>query len=146
MFIKKDLRKIPIIFADAKDAAEKDSSDTLTELRLARRPAEFQEGNITPLCQPHYKISLMSLTSLSLYDCQISTLEGIEFLAQSCPVLEEMNLGKNPLTSLPNELGELKSLKALKYINSDCLKFIFVLKCTKELQINKQYKKYNNFR
>jgi Leucine-rich repeat (LRR) protein len=113
MFIKKDLRKIPIIFADAKDAAEKDSSDTLTELRLARRPAEFQEGNITPLCQPHYKMSLMSLTSLSLYDCQISTLEGIEFLAQSCPVLEEMNLGKNPLTSLPNELGALKSLKAL---------------------------------
>jgi len=112
MFIKKDLRKIPIIFADAKDAAEKDS-DTLKELRLARRPAEFREGNIAPLCQQHYKTSLLSLTSLSLYDCQISTLEGIEFLAQSCPVLEEMNLGKNPLTSLPNEMGELKSLKAL---------------------------------
>eukprot|EP00979_Chaetoceros_neogracilis_P008425 scaffold1872_cov268-Chaetoceros_neogracile.AAC.17 len=122
MFIKKDLRKIPIIFSDAKEAYEKDPSDKLVELRLARRPAEFKQGSIAPLCQPHYIPSLIHLQKLSLYDCQISTLEGIQFLADSCPILEEMNLGRNPLKSLPSELGSMKALKSLSLDDCEILR------------------------
>jgi Leucine-rich repeat (LRR) protein len=112
MFVKKDLRKIPEIFADAADSSQADSSNSITELRLARRPAEFK-GSIAPLCQPQYRPSLQTLTSLSLYDCQISNLQNIEFLSEACPVLEELNLGRNPLSSLPEKLGQIKSLKAV---------------------------------
>jgi Leucine-rich repeat (LRR) protein len=108
MFIKKDLRKIPRIFADASKADDEE----LTELRLARRPAEFN-GSISALCQPQFASSLRKLTSLSLYECQISNLEGMEFFAQSCPNLEKMNLGMNPLSSLPDSIGLIQSLKGI---------------------------------
>ena len=111
MFIKKDLRKIPVIFSDS---AKAEDGDDLTELRLARRPAEFN-GSISALCQPNYAPSLQKLTKLSLYECQISSLEGIRFIAEACPVLEEMNLGRNPLgnSGIPDEFRLIQSLKAL---------------------------------
>jgi Leucine-rich repeat (LRR) protein len=143
MFIKKDLRKIPIIFSDAKEAYEKDPSDKLVELRLARRPAEFKQGSIAPLCQPHYIPSLMHLQKLSLYDCQISTLEGIQFLADSCPILEEMNLGRNPLKSLPSELGSMKALKSLSL--DDCEVEGDLPSCLYELDQLQVLRMSNNF-
>jgi len=143
MFIKKDLRKIPIILSDAKEASDKDPSDKLTELRLARRPAEFKQGNIAPLCQPHYKSSLIHLQKLSLYDCQISSLDGIRFLADSCPILEEMNLGKNPLKTLPSELGLMKSLKSLSL--DDCAVEGDLPSCLYELDQLQVLRMSNNF-
>mmetsp|Transcript_7961 Transcript_7961/g.14991 ORF Transcript_7961/g.14991 Transcript_7961/m.14991 type:complete len:318 (-) Transcript_7961:152-1105(-) len=112
MFVKKDLRKIPEIFAGAVDSSQEDASKSITELRLARRHAEFN-GSIAPLCQPQFRPTLQKLTSLSLYDCQISNLQNFEFLSEACPLLEEINLGRNPLTSLPEPLGQMKSLKAI---------------------------------
>lgn len=118
MFVKKDERKIPQILTEA---SAKDRKENLTELRLARRPAEFN-GSISILCQPHYANALHDLTSLSLYDCQISTLTGIGYLASSChteeedaeinhdvccPHLKELNFGRNPLSMLPSELSLL---------------------------------------
>ncbi len=138
MFIEKDLRKIPKILSDAAKA----DAPPLTELRLARRPAEFS-GSITVLTQPHYAPSLEHLVSLSLYDCQISNLDGIGFFASPipvtesnvdndnddemdndandgslmsccCPNLTHLNLGKNPLSVIPEDLGLMsKSLTHL---------------------------------
>ncbi len=139
MFIKKDLRKIPQILSDAAE----DDAPRLTELRLARRPAEFS-GSITVLTQPHYAPTLEHLVSLSLYDCQISNLDGIGFFASPismpmsitiegdadgdgdtrnststssmicCPNLTHLNLGKNPLSVIPQDLGLMsKSLTHL---------------------------------
>lgn len=166
MFVKKDLRKIPAIFHDAMKTnnADNDNGDSntkpttespppLTELRLARRPTEFKNGIQAVLCQPRYVPALRNLVSISLYDCQIKTLDGIGFFASPvknynqdadgdananvnvdddgdidmenskvdhsdnaiiCPNLAELNLGRNPIKTLPSELALLsKSLKAL---------------------------------
>ena len=58
--------------------------------------------------------SLQHLVSLSLYDCQIKSLNGIGMLAaptddreMCCPNLVELNVGRNPLTTLPDELSRL---------------------------------------
>lgn len=125
MFIKKDLRKIPRILADAApvDDVEKDGQeeretkrikrDVLTELRLSRRNSEFN-GSLKILCQPQNAPSLQHLVSLSLYDCQISSLQGIGMLASEVergkicsPMLRELNVGRNPITFLPDELSLL---------------------------------------
>jgi Leucine-rich repeat (LRR) protein len=111
--------------ADEEDRASKRTKrEVLTELRLQRRQAEFS-GSINILCQPQNAPSLQNLVSLSLYDCQIHTLDGIgmlggindnETIAQPavCPHLSELNLGRNPLKSLPDELSALSpSLKEL---------------------------------
>jgi len=37
----------------------------------------------------------------------------MEFFAQSCPNLEKMNLGMNPLSSLPDSIGLIQSLKGI---------------------------------
>jgi len=127
MFVKKDERKIPQILSEA---SAQDRKENLTELRLARRPAEFN-GSISILCQPHYANALHDLISLSLYDCQISTLTGIGYLASSsscntttteeedenadlhedvcCPHLKELNFGRNPLSVLSPELSRLSN-------------------------------------
>jgi len=127
MFIKKDLRKIPRILADAtpvdddntmeQDPAERAvkriKRQILTELRLSRRNSEFN-GTLKILCQPQNAPSLQHLVSLSLYDCQISSLDGIGMLASPvdgrdvcCPDLRELNVGRNPLSTLPEELSML---------------------------------------
>ena len=177
MFVKKDLRKIPIILQDAMDVPQtpndnknndhnnkeesKESKKPLTELRLARRPTEFKQGTIqNVLCQPKYIPAMTNLVSVSLYDCNIHNLDGIGFFASNvndmlgiqqgsdgrihangnanaqtmtsheeknqeegstrsttmvvCPNLQEFNLGRNPIKTLPSELGLLSpTLKSL---------------------------------
>lgn len=118
MFIKKDLRKIPVIFSDAAEESKREEGKQMKDLRLARRPAEFK-GSIAPLCQPDYVPSLQAITSLSLYDCQISSLDSVNFLASSCSQLEELNLGRNPLKHIPEDVANFPSLKSLWL--DDCL-------------------------
>jgi Leucine-rich repeat (LRR) protein len=132
MFVKKDLRKIPHILADAapcdeqahrvdENVAKRVKLGILTELKLARRKAEFQ-GSLKVLCQPSNAPSLQNLVSLSVYDCDIKSLDGIGLLGSvvgdggrvCCPALESLNVGRNPLTTLPDELTLLsQSLKEL---------------------------------
>jgi Leucine-rich repeat (LRR) protein len=125
MFIQKDLRKVPRILSDAVKASEPPSfeeghesskePEKLTELRLARRAPEFG-GNLSILCQPRNAPALHHLTTLSLYDCQIRSLDGIGMLGSPasdgnsticCPNLRELNIGRNPISTLPDELALL---------------------------------------
>lgn len=118
MFVKKDLRKIPKILSDVmvqsppsvngdKDESQK---EILTDLPLSRRPVEFN-GSISILCNPSYAPVLQHLVRLSLYDCQISSLDNIGFLASHNtllgipPNLQDLNIGRNPLKSLPDDLA-----------------------------------------
>jgi len=141
MFIKKDLRKIPRILADAAPVDDDDSNvvddtvdeqqsssnkrvkrEILTDLKLARRKAEFR-GSVRILCQPSNAPSLHHLVNLSVYDCNITSLEDIGMLGSTvndnsssicCPSLETLNIGRNPITELPEELSMLRqSLKEL---------------------------------
>ena len=135
MFIKKDLRKIHQIMQDAappendndslqldESAAKRVKREVLTELNLSRRIGEFR-GSLHVLCQPSYAPSLQKLTRLSIYDCNIQSLEGVGFLGSTvedgrgricCPLLESLNVGRNPLKTLPDELSMLsRSLKEL---------------------------------
>ena len=132
MFIKKDLRKIPRILADAtpvnaehsnndENASKRIKREVLRELPLARRKAEFK-GSLSILCQPSSAPSLQNLVSLSVYDCDIQSLDGIGFLGSivdggrgvCCPALASLNVGRNPITTLPDELSMLsRSLKEL---------------------------------
>ncbi len=106
MFVKKDLRKIPKILADAMenndngietptattDSKNSNNTEVLTELRLARRPTEFKAGNIKDvLCKPHYIPALYNLVSISLYDCQIRNIDGIGFFASRTPINTNSN-------------------------------------------------------
>jgi Leucine-rich repeat (LRR) protein len=129
MFIKKDLRKIPTILDDAIDcdhnnhgrldsngandhgAAPKRTKlqEPLRELRLGRRQQEFH-GSLQILCQPRYLPKLRHLQTLNLYDCNIDTLDGIG-LFEGTPQLEKLNLGRNPLGTVPDELVKVQSLK-----------------------------------
>lgn len=129
MFIKKDLRKIPKILDDAIDCSSPSSFDKssnggeesaakraklqepLYELKLGRRKQEFK-GNLSILCQPAYIPKLQHLKSLNLYDCAISDCTSIGLL-ENCPQLEILNLGRNPISDLPDELSQLKSLKEI---------------------------------
>ena len=135
MFIKKDLRKIPKILQDAVaveqpedyyDSATEDATQqaakkvkrtqALKELKLARRQQEFQ-GSVSILCgQPRSLLlpKLALLESLNLYDCGISNLDGIGVLGKgACPHLAVVNLGRNPIPSLPDEFGTLQSIQEL---------------------------------
>jgi Leucine-rich repeat (LRR) protein len=103
MFIKKDLRKIPIILADAAatdeatmETSEQTKCQRLADLPLQRRKAEFQ-GSVKILCQPANAPALLQLKSLSLYDCEIIDLTGIGL----CENLVSLNVGRNPVTELP---------------------------------------------
>ncbi|CAB9516166.1 repeat protein [Seminavis robusta] len=118
MFVKKDHRKIPRILADGQKAIdEKNEDDYLRDLRLARRQNELN-GDVRILCQPQSAAPLQHLETLSLYDCQISNLNGIGML-EACPKLQTLNLGRNPLGALPEEISKLApSLKEL--LLDDC--------------------------
>ena len=131
MFVKKDLRKIRDIISDGQKAIEENDEDKfLKDLRLGRRP-EFK-GNVRILCQPQNAPSLKHLESLSLYDCKIESLDGIGTL-DCCPNLATLNVGRNPLLQLPEELGKLKgSLKEL--ILDDCDLTGPVPKCVLKLE------------
>jgi hypothetical protein len=95
MFIKKDLRRIEEIFQD--------ESDERKFINLSKRFTEFQ-GNIRCLCKESYLSGLQNLKCLNLYDNALTNLQGIQFLAQT--PIEEMNLGSNKLSSLPNEVKQ----------------------------------------
>jgi Leucine-rich repeat (LRR) protein len=132
MFIKKDLRKIPQILDDAVECDTNDNIDEentdhgsntapdakrtkvqepLRELRLSRRPQEFQ-GTVKILCQPCCAPKLRQLKSLNLYDCQISNLDGMgDIFSSSSPQLETLNLGRNPLSNIPDVFSKIQSLK-----------------------------------
>jgi len=148
MFVKKDLRKIPQILADASqraassppsDEEEQDAPPTkkaknndydnknknkiITEMRLGRRAPEFLPAcNASILLQPKFRPALDNLIQLSLYDCGLSSLAGIELLQSAVtttndndlsmippttlfPKLEQLDIGRNPKltnTSLPS--------------------------------------------
>ena len=145
MFVKKDLRKIPQILADASQRAasssppslfneqdetppskkaksenDKNNSSIITEMRLGRRAPEFLPScSASILLAPKFRPALDNLIHLSLYDCGLSSLAGIEQLhsttndnsddfmstATLFPKLEQLDIGRNPkLTneSLPN--------------------------------------------
>ncbi|GMI38273.1 hypothetical protein TeGR_g3499, partial [Tetraparma gracilis] len=138
MFIVKDVRKIPEILTS--DPA------SVTDLKLSRRPAEFKAkppnfmppavsplaksadlvaakknkedpGTLFALIQ-HDLSKLTSLTYLSVYDSEITTLMGIEKLAR-VDNLRELNLGCNPISEVPPGLALLQSLATLSM--DDCL-------------------------
>ena len=139
MFVKKDLRKIPQILADASQraassppssSAEEDASatpptkktendnDIIKEMRLGRRAPEFMPScNASIILQPKFRPALDNLVQLSLYDCGLTSLAGIELhptnddMSSSAttlfPKLQQLDIGRNPkLTneSLPESL------------------------------------------
>jgi Leucine-rich repeat (LRR) protein len=117
MFIKKDLRKIPTILAEATKKSKNEStsmnddassSSKLIDLPLQRRKSEFR-GSVKILCQPSNAPSLCQLQSLSLYDCDISSLQGIGMLES----LITLNAGRNPLTHIPDDIASLSNLQKL---------------------------------
>ena len=101
MFVDKDQRKIGQILAD--------EADERTELWLARRAAEFPNGNIrSVLCRQRHVDRLKNLKHLSLYENQLESIGDIGALS-SCKHLETLDLGKNRLCdALPDELAELR--------------------------------------
>mmetsp|Transcript_13795 Transcript_13795/g.21801 ORF Transcript_13795/g.21801 Transcript_13795/m.21801 type:complete len:152 (-) Transcript_13795:22-477(-) len=96
MFVKKDLRKIQEILTDDKDDREK--------LLLGRRAPEFG-GTIHILCQKRNAPALQNLKVLSLYENNLTSVAGIGNLQHS-PIVE-LNIGRNNLTELPDEVGRL---------------------------------------
>ena len=103
MFIKKDSRKVSEILSD--------ESDPRTHLKLARRGAEFASGLSPLLCHERHLPALQALQTLSLYGNSLSDVTGIGVL-KGTPV-REINLGQNLLETLPEELGEIRSLERL---------------------------------
>jgi len=134
MFVKKDLRKIPQILADAsqraassppslseegdddtssftpptKKAKSNNKNEIITEMRLGRRAPEFLPScNASILLQPKFRPALDNLIQLSLYDCGLSSLAGIELHPTNdddngrrsmtlFPKLEQLDIGRNP--------------------------------------------------
>lgn len=93
MFIKKDRRRIEEILQD--------KDDDRKSLHLSRRVAEFH-GTIKPLCKEIYLPALQNLTFLNLYDNALTNVSSIQFLSQT--PIEEINLGRNNLSTLPTEV------------------------------------------
>jgi len=115
MFIKKDTRKIPEILKDATSRVVAEPSslnqadDTnndkntaiVSEMRFARRAPEFNpQYNVSMVIEPQYRPALNNLVQLSLYDCGLQTLAGIEQSNERVeplfPKLESLDLGRNP--------------------------------------------------
>ena len=105
MFIKKDTRKIGEILAD--------EADPRTQLKLARRAAEFRgvEPGVRCLCAERHLPRLQALEMLSLYSNELTSVEGLGLLSGT-PV-REINLGQNLLETLPEEVGTISSLQRL---------------------------------
>ncbi|KAL7438682.1 hypothetical protein ACHAXM_006565 [Skeletonema potamos] len=133
MFVKKDLRKIPQILADASQRAvssppsssaeddvstpptkkAKNNDDIITEMSFTRRAPEFLPScNASILIQPNFRPALDNLVQLSLYDCGLSSLAGLQLhptndnnaggmLSTLFPKLEQLDIGRNP--KLTNE-------------------------------------------
>lgn len=128
MFIKKDVRKIPQILLDASKRASSPPSiedttdvanpptkksktttdDIVTEMRLGRRAPEFLPScSASILLEPKFRPALDNLVQLSLYDCGLSSLAGIEQHLSNddgddiiskpiFPKLQQLDIGRNP--------------------------------------------------
>jgi len=99
------VRKIREILADDEDEKK--------DLFLARRTAEFPHGQIrSVLCRVPQVSKLENLVSLSLYGNDLISIGAIGAL-RLCTHLESLDLGRNCLTHIPDELNLLNSLKHL---------------------------------
>jgi Leucine-rich repeat (LRR) protein len=112
MFIKKDPRKIPEILVDKNDKRE--------QMLLARRIDEF-EGTTKSLFRTSNLPCFKNLINLSLYGNKLTELKGIHILKDS--PLEELNLGGNLLSKLPEEFSALQVVTSLKsiWLDDNCL-------------------------
>ena len=104
MFIKKDTRKISEILVD---------EDKRDRLLLARRVGELQ-GSTKNVFQIGHRDAFKNLVYLSLYGNRLTDVTGISILKDS--PLEDLNLGWNQLTSLPDEFSELQQVATLKNV------------------------------
>jgi hypothetical protein len=84
---------------------------------VAAKKNKEDPGTLFALIQ-HDLSKLTSLTYLSVYDSEITTLMGIEKLAR-VDNLRELNLGCNPISEVPPGLALLQSLATLSM--DDCL-------------------------
>mmetsp|Transcript_12673 Transcript_12673/g.29821 ORF Transcript_12673/g.29821 Transcript_12673/m.29821 type:complete len:295 (+) Transcript_12673:63-947(+) len=111
MFIKKDTRKLGEIL----------DGDDVSKLKLARRKREFKGGTLATLCRSSRKLK-GSTTYINLYANELTSISGIhQAFAGGC--LRELNLGNNLLKILPQELGEIKSLRSLWLEDNQLEKF-----------------------
>lgn len=95
MFVEKDTRKVTEILMDPKDDRR--------ELKLARRAGEFR-GSID-LFRSFPESTWENLKHLSLYYNDLTSVEGIGVLATA--PLERLSLGRNLLSSIPEEVGSI---------------------------------------
>jgi len=99
MFVKRDLRKIDELIYDPV---------AVKELSLSRRPAEFS-ASLKPLINNTNLPLLTPLLTLSVYDCEISDVSALSKLGNTA--IREINIGRNPVKSLPTGLACLETLK-----------------------------------
>ena len=122
MFIKKDNRKVlEIIYSEDSD---------LSQLKLARREAEFAAGTDL-LLSPQHSAQLASTRHLTLYNNKLTKLTNVRSIAKH-NTLESLDLGLNSLTELPNSFGDLGSTLKSLWIENNLLGKEFpnpILKC-----------------
>mgnify|MGYP006101397443 CR=1 FL=1 len=99
MFIKKDLRKIDVILKDP---------ESIPFLKLARRPAEWN-GSLKTLINSSNIHMLTPLETLSVYESKITDISALSKLEHTS--IKQINVGRNPITSIPSDLALLDTLK-----------------------------------
>lgn len=122
MFIKKDNRKVlEIIYSEDSD---------LTQLKLARREAEFAAGTDL-LLSPQHSAQLATTRHLTLYNNKLTKLTNVRSIAKH-NTLESLDLGLNSLTELPNSFGDLGATLKSLWVENNLLGREFpspILKC-----------------
>lgn len=122
MFIKKDNRKVlEIIYSEDSD---------LTQLKLARREAEFAAGTDL-LLSPQHSAQLATTRHLTLYNNKLTKLTNVRSIAKH-NTLESLDLGLNSLTELPNSFGDLGATLKSLWVENNLLGRDFpspILKC-----------------
>jgi len=104
MFIKKDVRKIPQILTDAtsRAVAAPPSPDPANDKEDDSGPEFLPSSSVSLLLEPRYRPALDNLVQLSLYDCGLQTLAGIQQSVDSAaraalfPKLTSLDIGRNP--------------------------------------------------